>query len=71
MKLCPTPRQADVLAAIIRLTAEHGFAPTTRELADACGIASTNGVADHLDKLRARGWITWERTKSRTLRVLP
>lgn len=46
-----TKRQRDVLEAIERLTARHGYPPTIRELADEVGLRSTSSVHEHLDAL--------------------
>ncbi len=51
----PTERQTDVLRAIHRYTHAYGYAPSIRELGDLLGIHSTNGVADHLRLLVAKG----------------
>jgi len=66
----PTPRLLEVVRAISRLTKRTGYAPTIRELAAELGIASTNGVGDHLDRARRLGLVTWEPGLDRTLRVL-
>ena len=52
-----TPRRLDVLQTIDALTRRHGYPPTLRELGKATGIASTNGVRDHLVRLERDGYI--------------
>ena len=52
-----TPRQAEVLAAIVRLTGECGHPPTIRELCGALAILSPNGVASHLKLLAKKGYV--------------
>lgn len=65
-----TERQRLVLDTIRDSLATRGYGPTYRELGDALGIASTNGVADHLDRLEAKGFI--ERPGlARTLKLTP
>lgn len=65
-----TPRQKKVLA-FIELQIEHrGYAPTIREIGTHLGIASTNGVNDHLKALEKKGYLRREDQKSRTLTVL-
>jgi repressor LexA len=68
----PLPsRQRAVLEFIERSTKANGYAPTVREIADALGLRSTNGVTDHLVALERKGWISREHAKkSRTIRVL-
>lgn len=51
-------RQVEVLRGIDALASQHGFAPTIRELGDALGIGSTNGVNEHLCALERGGVIT-------------
>lgn len=52
-----TACQSQVLAAVARHYAEHGYGPSLRDLCDALGIASTNGVVCHLDALERKGKI--------------
>lgn len=65
-----TDRQLDVVQAIRRLTALHGYPPTLRELGADLGIASTNGVNDHLKALENKGAIRREPLKSRSIVVV-
>lgn len=51
----PTPRQVEVLRTIKRATLAKGYPPTLREVGAILAIASTNGVNDHLKRLRAKG----------------
>lgn len=50
-----TDRQREVLATFASLCIEVG--PTIRALGEALGVASTNGVADHLRALERKGFI--------------
>lgn len=65
-----TKRQGEVLEVIARHIEEEGYPPTIRELGDALGIRSTNGVNDHLKALEKKGYLTREDAKSRTMRPL-
>lgn len=65
-----TPRQQKVLSFIEDQIEAEGFAPTIREIGRHLGIASTNGVNDHLKALERKGYIQRQDQKSRTLRVL-
>lgn len=51
----PTQRQIEVLRTIKRATLAKGYPPTLREVGATLRIASTNGVNDHLKRLRAKG----------------
>nr|WP_206524268.1 transcriptional repressor LexA [Lujinxingia sediminis] len=65
-----TNRQAKVLELIADHIQKVGYPPTIRELGDALGIRSTNGVNDHLKALEKKGYLSREDAKSRTLRPL-
>lgn len=51
------PRQRQVLDAIASHVDQAGIPPTLRELGDALGIKSTNGVADHIKALIKKGYL--------------
>ena len=50
-------RQAAVLEFLRAYIAEHGFAPTHRDICKHFGIVSPNGVHGHLHSLEAKGYI--------------
>jgi repressor LexA len=52
-----TPRQRLVLDTIRQRLKLTGRPPTLRELGEALGIASTNGVRDHLKALEDKGYV--------------
>lgn len=52
-----SPRQSDVLDLIRSTIEDRGFPPTYREIGDALGISSTNGVADHVKALVKKGYL--------------
>lgn len=62
-----TRRQAAVLDFIER----RRIAPTIREIGNALGIRSTNGVSDHLEALERKGRIVYgAREKARQIQVV-
>lgn len=63
-----TDRQREVLDYITRSISERGFPPTLREIGQAFGIRSTNGVNDHLRALEKKGYLQREDLKSRAIR---
>lgn len=65
-----TKRQAEVLNWISDYQTTRGRAPTIREIGDALGIKSTNGVNDNLKALERKGYIEREAGLSRSLRVV-
>ena len=50
-------RQREVLEFIINKISNHNIPPTYREIGEALGIKSTNGVSDHIRMLIKKGYI--------------
>lgn len=65
-----TPRQAAVLNFIAECIEENGYPPTIQEIGHRFGIASTNGVFDHLKTLERKGFIE-RSSKARSIRLTP
>ena len=63
----PSPRQVDILRYIQLQLKEQGYPPTVREIGEAVGLRSTNGVAEHLRALIRKGYLAKEDMKSRAL----
>lgn len=63
-----TDRQREILTFIHNHIGENGYPPTVREIGQAFGIRSTNGVADHLKSLERKGYLERGSLKSRALR---
>ena len=63
-------RQGEMVQAIRRLTRQHGYPPTIRELMADMEIQSSNGVKTQLRLLRRKGWVDWQDGKARTLRIM-
>lgn len=49
--------RSEVLRCIARHQAEHGWAPTLREIGEAVGLSSTSTVQWHLKELERLGFI--------------
>ncbi|TVR03244.1 MAG: transcriptional repressor LexA [Deltaproteobacteria bacterium] len=64
-----TDRQRQVLEFIAERVGRDGFPPTLREIGEALGIRSTNGVNDHLKALESKGFIDRASTKSRAIQL--
>lgn len=64
-----TPNEKKTYEYISRTIREEGFAPSVRDICNACGIKSTATVHAYLSKLEEKGWIKREGGKSRALRV--
>jgi|TARA_R110002153_G_scaffold63634_1_gene170652 repressor LexA len=52
-----TPRQKDVLDFVVSYQSDKGFSPTYKEIAEGVGVSSVGGVAAHVKKIEARGYI--------------
>ncbi len=65
-----TARQLAVLAAIERFRDSRGYPPTVRDLCEALGVSSTNGMVTHLDALARKGYLARDAGTPRGLRVL-
>ena len=52
-----TSRQAEILNVIETAMAEHGYAPTMREIGAAVGLTSTASVKYQLEILEQKGFI--------------
>jgi repressor LexA len=50
-----TPRQRQILAVIRKWALRYGYSPSTREIADALGLASTSSIGRHLRALEDLG----------------
>lgn len=66
-----TPRQAETLAIISRLTGARRLPPTIRELGVALGVGSTNAVNDLLRALARKGCVFRGRNMARALFITP
>lgn len=52
-----TRRQVEVLATVLDSLDRREIPPTIREIGDALGISSTNGINDHLKALERKGML--------------
>lgn len=67
------PRQREILEYIASTVDRRGIAPTYREIGDALGIKSTNGVSDHVKALIRKGYLARSAAtgSARSLRLSP
>jgi len=65
-----SPRQREVLEYIQLCISKDQIPPTYREIGDALGISSTNGVADHVKALMKKGYISRPKEGSGRARAL-
>lgn len=67
-----TDRQQEMLDCISAFILKHGHAPTIREIGDAVGISSPNGVVCHLAALSKKGLLTgFANGENKSRSVLP
>ncbi|MFH0881397.1 MAG: transcriptional repressor LexA [bacterium] len=64
-----TPRQQSVLKRIGEGLMERGYPPTFREIGEAEGIQSTNGVRSILEALEKKGYLLRRRYRSRAIEL--
>ena len=64
-----SPRQQQVLRCIIEWVHTHGYPPSMREIADACGMASLSSVNHQLSRLSELGYITRTSGRSRSIEL--
>lgn len=62
-----TQKQQAILRLVKTFMADHGYAPTVRELCRLAGLRSPDTVQFHLDNLRNKGYLGSVQGKSRTL----
>jgi repressor LexA len=64
-----THRQREILTVIQRWARRYGYAPSTREIGDAVGLASTSSVSRHLRVLEEYGFLRRGRGVTRPVDV--
>lgn len=65
-----TPRQSEVLDAIVLYKDRTGFPPTMLELAGLIGCASPNAAAEHVKALKKKGYINTARGAARGISLI-
>ncbi len=66
-----TKRQKEILDFIEEFADTHGYAPSFEEIADRFGYTSLATVHEHLENLRAKGYIRKSYNESRSIQVVP
>ncbi|MEV6491029.1 transcriptional repressor LexA [Actinoplanes sp. NPDC051633] len=64
-----TDRQRQVLGVIQDWATRHGHSPSTREIGDALGLASTSSVSRHLRMLEDSGFVRRGRSATRPIDI--
>ncbi|MFD4144282.1 LexA family protein [Streptomyces sp. NPDC058572] len=65
----PSDRQTQILAALRSWIADHGEAPSVRELGHAVGLSSPSSVAYQLGRLEEQGLISRTSRRWRSVRL--
>lgn len=63
-------RQSAILACVREFTAQHGYAPSIREIGRLCGISSTSVATKNLDKLQRAGLLKRDELVARSIRLV-
>jgi repressor LexA len=66
-----TKKQREILDFVQDFAADHGYAPSFEEIAARFGYASLATVHEHLENLRAKGYIRKGHNISRSIEVVP
>src|SRR5688572_22586514 len=64
-----TKRQAEILAYITDYIAEHNYAPSYREIGHHFGLSSTATIAEHIESLKQKGYLSHEENLARSIQV--
>jgi len=66
-----TPRQKEILDFIESYIASHDYAPSYREVAEFLHLSSVATVADHIENLKQKGFLTKDFNEARSLQLTP
>jgi repressor LexA len=62
--------EQQLLDWLIEYIKDHGHAPSIRQMAEAMQLKSNSPIQHRLERLKQKGYLTWERGKMRTLQLL-
>jgi len=65
-----TPKEADILAVIVKNLRQKGYPPSVREIGDKVGLRSSSTVHGYLKRLEKKGVIRRDPTKPRAIEIL-
>lgn len=66
-----TKRQAQILEYITQHIENHNYAPSYREIGQHFGLSSTATVAEHIESLKGKGYLTHEENAARSIQLNP
>ena len=64
-----TKRQAEILQFISDSITENNYAPSYREICAHFGLSSTATIAEHIESLRQKGYLTQEENLARSIQL--
>lgn len=64
-----TKRQAEILQFISDSITHNNYAPSYREICAHFGLSSTATVAEHIESLRVKGYLTQEENLARSIQI--
>lgn len=64
-----TEQQKSCIYAILEYQEKHGYPPTVRELCRIMRISSPNGIICHLEALKKKGCLTWDKHRARSIEL--
>jgi repressor LexA len=64
-----TKRQAQILEYITAYIADHNYAPSYREIGQHFGLSSTATIAEHIESLKQKGYLSHEENLARSIQV--
>jgi len=62
--------QTNVYEKLCQFIEKEGYVPSYRQLMMELGLSSTSTIKGHLDRLKDKGYITWEPGQPRTLKII-
>lgn len=66
-----TKKQAETLRFIREYVAAHDYAPSYRDIAEGLGVSSPATIHEHIQSLKAKGFLDTEGRKGRSLELSP
>lgn len=66
-----TKRQAEILDYISKYIERHNYAPSYREIGRHFELSSTATIAEHIDSLKAKGYLSHSENLARSLQINP
>ncbi len=62
-----TKRQAQILEYVTQYINKHNYAPSYREIGQHFGLTSSATIAEHIDSLKQKGYLTHEENLARSI----